>query len=179
MLDNDFDSLSVNSLISPSFLYDYKEIFYFFVMKRINFYFWNTIFKSVTFVQFLQFYLPSQQVYIQRSEGSSKTPRDTCTSISFTRDWPSRGNKPRRIVVNRLKTRPWIVKNGTRENSARILRPGIIQDRIEWEQVPNGEGQRSMVSCFTVIRSPIPTIFHGEIVVGDIDRRHVYLQTCL
>lgn len=82
-------------------------------------------------------------------------------------------------MVNRLKTRPWIVKNDTRGNSARTLRPGIIQDRVERKQVPNGEGQRSMVSCFTVIRSAIPTIFHGEIVVGDTGRRNVYLRTCL
>lgn len=82
-----------------------------------------------------------------------KLPNSKRREISFTRDWPSRGNKPRRIVVNRSKTWPWVVKNDTRENSARILRPGIIQDHIEREQVPNGEGQRSMVSCFTVIRS--------------------------
>lgn len=75
-----------------------------------------------------------------------KLPNSKRREISFTRDWPSRGNKPRRIVVNRSKTRPWVVKNDTRENSARILRPGIIQDHIEWEQVPNGEGQRSMVT---------------------------------
>lgn len=107
-----------------------------------------------------------------------KLPNSKRREISFTRDWPSRGNKPRRIVVNRSKTRPWVVKNDTRENSARILRPGIIQDYIEREQVPNGEGQRSMVSCFTVIRFAIPTIFHGEIVAGDI-QIGVYLQTYL
>lgn len=67
------------------------------------------------------------------------------------------------------------MKNDTRENSARTLRSGIIQDRVEREQVPNGEGQRSMVSCFTVIRSAIPTIFHGEIVVGDIQIGDMYI----
>lgn len=78
-------------------------------------------------------------------------------------------------MVNRLKTRPWIVKNDTRGNSARTLRPGIIQGRVERKQVPNGEGQRSMVSCFTVIRSAIPTIFHGKIVVGDIQVGDIYI----
>lgn len=32
-----------------------------------------------------------------------------------------------------------------------------------------------MVSCFRVIRSAIPTIFHGKIVVGDIQVGDIYI----